>query len=273
MHNDKRTWMMWVVLGLAAAWCTSAVSQTGPVMLPDGSPLKGVEGRASKDGDRWQFVLDGPVRQGLRVLDKGTALELLPSAVLEALVADAAGRPGARYRLSGQVEVYRGHSYLFATSFVPLAEAGADANGVAPEQSSQGSDPNRTPGPAIAGKGDRLAIPDLIQKRMADYQALRQRSARGRAAPASRLLLDQVGVVVQDQQRTFFVTDGLGQNAMATVFEVLPCGTLESMERLQSQVPDPVRFCVAGWLTEYQGRSCLLLHRAVRDYDYGNFGR
>jgi hypothetical protein len=265
--------MIRVVTGLAVVCCSPAVSQTGPQPLPDGSLVKGVEGRLSKDGDRWLLELETPVGQGPTALNKGTALELLPSAVLEALVADAADGPQRRYRLSGQVETYRGRVYLFPTSFVPLASIATDANGVAASRSHQ--DPNRPPSPAVAGPADRLAIPEQIQKRLADYQAARQRSWRGRTVPPSRLqvLLDQVGVVVQDQQRTFFVTDGLGQNAMARVFEVLPCATLESMERLQLQAPEPVRFRVGGLLTEYQGRSCVLLHRAVREYDYGNLGR
>lgn len=267
--------MVRVATGLAAVWSSLAVSQTGPAALPDGSLLRGVEGRLSRDGDRWLLEPETPVRQGPATPDKGTALELLPSAVLEALVADAAGRPEGRYRLSGQVETYRGRAYLFATSFVPLASSVTDSNGVASPVPRQGEDPNRIPRPVAAGKGDRLAIPEQIERRLADYQAARQRSASGRTIPSStlRVLLDLVGVIVQDQQRTFFVADGLGQNAMARVFEVLPCGTLESMERLQSQVLDPVRFCVSGWLTEYQGRSCLLPHRAAREYDYGNFGR
>jgi hypothetical protein len=193
---------------------------------------------------------------------------------LEGLVADAGQRPEGRYRLSGQVATYHSHSYLFATSFVPLAAETPDANSPL-LLLNPGQDPNRAPGPVVPGKGDRLAIPEQIQKRLTDYQAHRQRAIVETTRAPSRLqvLLDQVGVVVRDQQRTFFVTDRLGQNAMAKALEILPCGTLESMERLQSQLPEPVRFRIAGLVTEYQGGTYLLLHRAVREYDYGNLGR
>jgi hypothetical protein len=257
-----------------AACCTLAASQTGSGTLPDGSLVQGVEGRLSKDGDRWRLELETRVRHGTKILDKGTALELLPSGALENLVADAGQRPGDRYRLSGQVATYRGWCTLFATSFLPLAAETPDANGPS-LLPNPGQDPNRTPGSALPGKGDRLAIPESIQKRLTDYQAHRQRAIGGTTRAPSRLqvLLDQVGVVVRDQQKTFFVTDRLGQNAMAKALEILPCGTLESMERVQSQSPEPVRFRIAGLVTEYEGGTYLLLHRAVREYDYGNLGR
>jgi len=264
MRSDRRQRMILAVTTLAAACCSLAASQTGPAVPPDGSLLKEAEGRLIRDNGRWLFEVQTP---GI-VPGKGKALDLLPSATLEALVADAAQRPEGRYRLSGQVETYHGRTYLFVTSFMPLTAGEADSNSVGTPLARQ--DPNPAP-----GKGDPLAIPEQIQKQLADYQAARQRSAKGTTtAPASLLvLLDQVGLLVQDQQRAFFVKDGLGQNATPGVFEVLPSATLESMERLQLQVPEPVRFRVGGLVTEYQGQSYLLLHRAVREYDYGNFGR
>jgi len=264
--------MVLAVAGLALMYGGLAASQTGAV-LPDGSLLKGVEGRVFQDGERWSLMLTTPVRYDGKALDAGTVLELLPSAGLEALVTDAAFNPGGRYRFSAQGATYRGRSSLFINLFVPLADA-ADSNGIALPPASHGEDPNRAAARHAAEKADPLAIPEDIQKKLAEYQATRQRSGQGMAAPMRvRVLLDQVGLLVQARPRTFFVTDGLGQNTMPEVFEPLPCGTLEFMERVQAGSPEPVRFRVAGVLTEYQGRSFLLLHRAVREYDHGNFGQ
>jgi hypothetical protein len=268
MGRQRRRQVILAAVGVAA-WCGLAASQTSPGVLPDGSPLKGVEGRLSKSGDRWLFELGTAVRQGPTLLDRGPTLEVLPSAVLEALVAG----PPDRVRLSGQVQTYRGRNYVFVTSFAPLAAADANTAPLPPPGPAR--DPNQASGPPPGGKADPLAIPESIQKKLAAYQATRQRSAKPApvAAAIPQVVVDEVGLIVHGQERTFFVTDSLGQNAMPRVFDLLPCGTLESMEHVQSQAAEPVRFRVAGLVTEYQGRSCLLLHRAVREHDYGNFGR
>jgi hypothetical protein len=245
-------------------------------MLPaDGRLIKAAEGRLVQSGDRWLLELEAAIRQGPLVLEKGKTLEILPSATLEALTAAATQRPADRVRLSGQIQTYHGRNYLFVLSFVSLATtaAEAEANSVPPPAADR--DPNREPAPAAAAKGDPLSIPESIQKRLAAYQAAR-RLAPPTTAPtpaAPQALLDQVGRILQDQGKTFFVADGLGQNAVSSVFELLPSGTLESMERVQSQTPEPVRFRVAGLATPYRQHRYLLIQRANLEHSYGNFGR
>jgi hypothetical protein len=243
------------------------------VLPADGRLIKAAEGRLVQSGGRWLLELEAAVRQGPLVLEKGKALEILPSATLEALATAATRRPADRYRLSGLIQTYHGRNYLFVLSSVPLSTTAAEANGVAPPVADR--DPNRGPAPPAAAKGDPLAIPESIQKRLAAYQASR-RLDPPTATPtpaAPQALLDQVGRIVQEQGRTFFVADGLGQNTASGVFELLPSGTLESMEHLQSQTPEPVRFRAAGLATQYQQHRYLLVQRATREHSYGNFGR
>jgi hypothetical protein len=274
----RRTGHPWIVLTLASlgAWSTLAASQAVPSLLPDGTLLKGIDGRVIRSGDRWLLEPEVGIRQGAAVLDKGKMLEILPSAALEALAAAAVQRPVDRYRLSGQIQTYHGRNSLFVLSFVALPAAAGDANSVTATAVDRVQEPNQVSGPNAAAKGDPLAIPEQIRKRLATYQATRQRqpSPTGTVAPASpRVLLDQVGLIVQDQGRTFFVTDGLGQNAQSRVFDLLPSGTLESMEHTQLQSAEPVRFRVAGLVTEYHKQPYLLVYRATREPHYGNFGR
>jgi hypothetical protein len=275
MTRGKRRWIVLSLTCLLARGGGAATSQAGPALLPDGSLLKGAQGWLTRSGDRWLLELETEIRQGPVLLEKGRTLEILPSASLEALVAAAARRPGDRYRVTGQVQTYHGGNTLFLLSYVPLAARESDPNGPKTPPVDQADEPNHATGVGSAAKGDPLAIPEQIQRRLATYRATRQRSGvtAPAQAPVPQILLDQVGLVIRDQGRAFFVTDGLGQNTLSKVFDLLPSGTLESMEHIQSQAAEPVRFRVSGLVTEYRGRSCLLLHRAVREHTYGNLGR
>jgi len=70
-----------------------------------------------------------------------------------------------------------------------------------------------------------------------------------------------------------FVFDALGRNIQQTTVLLLPCRALELAEQEQSAEPDPIRFKIAGIVTEYKGEKFLLLQRATRVYSHGNFVR
>jgi hypothetical protein len=70
-----------------------------------------------------------------------------------------------------------------------------------------------------------------------------------------------------------FVPYALGWNLSDIRYELLPCTALEQALHRQRQALDPIRFSVAGLVTEFKGKKYLLLQRAVVVYNYGNFGR
>jgi len=53
----------------------------------------------------------------------------------------------------------------------------------------------------------------------------------------------------------------------------IPLEALELTERKQATVPEPLRFKIAGIMTEYKGSSYLLLQKATRVYSHENFDR
>ncbi len=70
-----------------------------------------------------------------------------------------------------------------------------------------------------------------------------------------------------------FIPYTLGWNVSDVRYELLPCTALEETLRRQKAALDPMRFNVAGLVTEFQGKKYLLLQRAIIVYNYGNFGR
>ncbi len=123
-------------------------SKPRQMLLRDGFVLTGVDGRLvihdsnenSRESsfDRWSFEFDSNVSGGRGLIKAGTRLELLPSSVLERMIADANkdsnASPvrsktsetttipskqisnGASYRLWGRVTRYRGKNFIFPIS-------------------------------------------------------------------------------------------------------------------------------------------------------------
>ena len=70
-----------------------------------------------------------------------------------------------------------------------------------------------------------------------------------------------------------FAFDALGRNISRESLRLLPCEALERVERRQSIELEELKFQIAGIVTKYKDQKYLLLQRATRVYDYGNFAR
>ena len=68
-----------------------------------------------------------------------------------------------------------------------------------------------------------------------------------------------------------FVPDGWGWNVSPIRYELLPSSLLERTQMMVAASLDPIRFHVSGTVSVYEGVEYLILQRAVRAYDYGNF--
>ena len=86
------------------------------------------------------------------------------------------------------------------------------------------------------------------------------------------VLADVIGRIQSRQGCAVFVPDALGLNVSTIQYELLPCAALEQAQRMQAAWPEPIRFNVAGLVSEYEGKPVLLLQRVTRSYNVGNFG-
>lgn len=242
-------------------------------LIPDGTVIQAVDGTLVRNdsNDLWLFQFARDVNGVGGGLPASSSLEVLPSSILDSMVADANERLLPRYRLSAVVTRYRGANYLFPTYYLPLSKLrGAD-----------GSETIEEPADAIEPVSDgAMEIPDAVLERMRTRRQSRgpqRREADEPPAEAGRrarthVLVDRVGFIEFTEGNPTFVPDGLGRNVSQTRYELLPCSALEQAERRLAAFPQPIRFNVAGLVTEYQGQKYLLLQRAIRVYNYGNFG-
>jgi hypothetical protein len=267
--------------------------------LRDGFALMGIDGRlVTRDSnensressfERWPFQFDSDVSDGRGIVKAGASLEILPSSVLEKMIADANKESNANYRLWGRVTQYRGKNFIFPNYFLPLADTKE------PNLPTLQKSPQQENRPKINEPNDVLTIPkELIEKlpdrkKRIDHRTREQNSDKNRTDSGDKtksklkqdfFLAERCGFIRESGQETAkswrqvsFVPDAIGRTEAKTSLRLLPCAALEQAQRKQSAAPEALRFKATGIVTKFKGNDYLLLQRATRVYSHGNFGR
>ncbi len=285
-----------LVLGAGTTGKTSSTKRI--LVLPDGYMLRGVDGKLtepdSNDARFFEFELavssatgtDGTGRASI-----GVKLELLPSSVLERMIADANAGSATGYRLWARVTKYKGRNFIFPIKFLPLSEAIETPPATSqPSQTETQATQQEAEEPNPLGdalRHDELGIPKEILEKLktgtsSPSTGLEQperlvRAITGRPTQVKQnfMLVNRAGFLVkQADGGMVFSLNAFGQSAGSTggTIRLLPCQALEVTEQKQSFAPGMIRFIIAGIVTEYKGEQFLLLHRAIRAYNHGNFG-
>ena len=264
-------------------------------LLRDGFVMNGVDGNlvGPDSNDVWFFELASDVNDYRTVIKAGTKLELLPSSALEKMAADRKTRTTGAYRLwNSRVTKYKDRNYIFPNFFLPVSKVKKP-----PQKQDSSADAAIDPEPArelaVDDPNDVLAMPqEVVEKlrtrreRTADTvqqitDSNEVSTAKGKSPATQRhkqntdsVLVDRTGFLVeQDDGRFILVFDALGRNVQKLSLHLLPCAALELTELKQTGEPETVRFKIAGIMTKYKGKNYLLLEKATRTYNHGNFGR
>ena len=272
-----------LLVSTVAGRAAGGLKKTKPLM--DGFVLAGVDGKLrSADGndpDKWFFEFDSDVSDGKGLVKAGATIELVPSAAMEKMTQYAIRNTQYDIRLWGKVTKYGGRNFIFGIYFLPLSKVKRAESSTS--QKTQQKDNELT----INESNDVLAIPqEIIDKLKARPTVRTAQLRKGLALKQDFILADRTGFIsscvardaycekgkAQNTQYDF-VLDALGRNVPQVKLNLLPCEVLEKAEQRQSAEPEPIRFKVAGIVTKYKGENYLLLHRAERTYNHGNFGR
>lgn len=244
----------------------------GKTLLPDGFILRDVRGKLVRHDNNnvWLFKFNFAMNDKKEVPDINEALEVLSTSALEAAITDV-NLSTSGYRLWGRVTKYKSRNFLFPNYFLPISST-QEPNSSAPELSQE------TVQKTVQDSNDDLGIPQEILEKLRVRQrpppAARKLQDKQKIGRQDSILVDRMGFLVRQTDGTMvFNLDALGRGVQADSFSLLPCQTLEHAEQIQSAEPDPVRFRVAGIVTEYKDQIFLLLERATRVYSYGNFNR
>jgi len=287
MRGESRIVAAALVLSLAVAGFGGQ-----PVVvkaLPEATVLNAIDGKLLHvdANDTWWFELTDEVKGQTYRVASGTRFMLLPSAVLEQLIVDVNDRFTPAYRLSGQVTRYQGANFFLATYFLPLSKFKSDK----PEAGGR----KQTVKTGSVPTDPDLAIPPEILEKLKNGRPVRGplrkpsdgQPAKQPEAYLGRMLANRVGIIEAVGSRPqavgasslrppvygLFIPYALGWNVSEDQYELLPCTALEQAQQLQRGSMEPIRFNVAGLVTQFKGRQYLLLQRAAPVYNYGNFGR
>jgi hypothetical protein len=275
---------------LAGQAATGYGAQAGQkYLLPDGLVLKALDGKlvlrdSNEDPGRtvsgWSFELAADASDGVGVVRAGERLQVLPSAALEKMTADAKEDPRADYRLRARITKYKGENFIFPVEYTPIAPVTEPQPGGAADANSK---ERGEAGPAINEPNDVVAIPQEVMNRLRSLKntlpaARTEASADACGLRPDYLIGERTGLFADSQEKSTqrgrkagFVLDALGRNWPETRFVLLPCEALERAEAEQSATLERPRFKIAGIVTKYHGRDYLLLHKASRVYSYANF--
>ena len=251
----------------------------------------GVEGmvtRADEKKDRWLFTPDVDVSDGRGIIKAGQPIELLPSSTLEKITADieepkaatavrlwaTVTRYSNRYLLTGSVledisfhEDFFDKNFLLAWYFIPMSAIEEPQSKTETDESAA-----EAPAPAKQSQEDAIIPVDVMAmlkpKRMVNLAKLKKLDITGDV-----MLADRTGFVVSDQSGKVLKMDSLGRNVEDISFRLLPCEVLQRTERNLAASAYRQRYRVAGRVTKYKGEFYMLLQRAVRTYNHGNFAR
>lgn len=245
--------------------------QSGQTLLPEATVLSAVDGSLVHvdANDAWLFELAADVNRVDANVPAGTQFTLLPSAILERLIADVNDRSLPSYRLSARVTQYDGKNFLFPTYFLPLSKL---KDSSAPPDTAEPADAN------VGQVDPDLPVPEAVLEKFASHRLIRgprrEPTGTGPSPPVlGRMLVDTVGVIKPERERLTFIPYALGWNIGDVRYELLPCRALEQALRMQDQTLEPIRFNVVGVMAEFKGGKFLLLQRALPVYNYDNFGR
>jgi hypothetical protein len=226
------------------------------ITLRDGFVIDGIDGKISSQGDIWYFEVFEPLTDGRGVLATDSAVQILPSSMLEKL-AKAAGDENKSFRIWGKFTKYQNKNFIYLSYFLPVAEVNQPATELNPPDANEEK----------IIPDDVLAL--LRPKRTINLAELK----KPLSTEFDGIIADRTGFLRQDEKGFNFNFDALGRNIDSLSLPLLNCQILENMANQQSLSIIPVRFKISAIVTGFEGKNYLLLQRATRAYNHGNFAR
>jgi len=245
------------------------------LLLPEGLEFRQVEGtaRLHERTKAWRFVTAKTLSERKLAVPAETELTILPGKGLDKIIAYAGEGVSVPVRIDAIITQYRKTNFLYLFDAVPLtavAQASAPTETPAlPKEDAanilrMAADPNQT-----------SVIPPQILQRMLPSQrtdlARMEQSARQTESVSDTVIVSRTGRFIRRPSGSEFILDGFGRNISGRSYALLPCKTLEQVEKQMEQALDSYRYRVSGVVTTFRGKQFLLLQGAVRTYTHGNF--
>ena len=258
---------------LTAAPDTDAISPD-PATVPDpyveeGFFFDGIEGVLVRTGnsDIWKFAPNEDVFiTDERNYPAGKALPMLPCSVLEQMTEAAGNDTKMSVRLWALFTEYNKVNYLFGVYFLPLEETIAQSLPAVDETQT-----DDTEEPAAEPERDSI-IPENILKQIKSHKTPDLKKFQQISQVSGDLnLVGRSGHLIFKDDTRRFQPDAFGMKVDRTEYELLPSHMRGKAEMQMMTTPGRDRYNVSGLVTQYKGKTYMLLWRVARTYDHGNF--
>jgi hypothetical protein len=255
---------------LIAACAFGAVQKPAlDVMVEEGAFIDGVEGLLQKqaDADLWQFIPDKPIEITDKItVPAGTPLKMLPCSVLEQMTGLAGKENKLRVELSALFTRYKRINYLFSVFFIPTKDTAA------PPEPTPDVEDNEAEKDEPEPQEPESIIPTEILKQMKANKAPDLKKFQQIAEVTGDVhLIGRAGFLSKTNGSYTFSPDAFGRNIDSKQFLLLSNSMLATAEKEIASEPGRERYNVSGLVTEYKGKTYMLLRRASRTYTHGNF--
>ncbi|MCD6174450.1 MAG: hypothetical protein J7K65_01610 [Planctomycetes bacterium] len=254
---------------LITASVFGAVKKTPMPFVEEGAFFDGVEGLLKKtpDTDSWRFVPDEPIVITDKItIPAGTPLEMLPCSVLEQMTTLAGEENQIHIELSALFTNYKHKNYLFSVYFLPIKDD------TEPLESPAEPDPDKPEKAEPEPQEPESIIPTEILKQIKANKAPDLKKFQQIAQVTGDIhLIGRAGYLSKANGSYTFSPDGFGRNIDSKQFILLGNSMLAAAEKQMAAEPGQERYSISGLVTEYKGKTYMLLRRANRTYTHGNF--
>ncbi len=258
-----------IILLIAASVFGAAKKDAPALIVEEGAFIDGVEGLLKKEPktDLWQFVPDEPIEITDKItVPAGTPLKMLPCSVLEQMTTLAGEENQLRVELSALFTQYKHGNHLFSVFFLPIKDGDTQPEPT-PEPDGDKAE-NTEPEP----QEPESIIPTEILKQIKANKAPDLKKFQQIAEVTGDIhLIGRAGFLSKTNGRYIFSPDAFGRNIDDKQFLLLSNSMLATAEKEIASEPGRERYNVSGLVTEYKGKTYMLLRRASRTYTHGNF--
>lgn len=248
-------------------------------IIHEGTGLSSVRGKIHVPAENeLSFELLEDVNTPLQEIKAGRVIKFMPSSLLEKIEHYYKKRNTREIKLWGKVTKFRGENFIFPVYFLTLKQQ--QDEGEADEQEplaipepNEPRDAEKDPG--FNDPNDILSVPkDLlakIEKRpVVEPEKLDDEDIK---LEDDHVFTGRTGYIKERIGGYYiFEADSLGMNISDLRLYLLPSLALEKAAAIQARNLSEVMFETSGIVTEYKGKRYLLLQRAARKFNYGNFG-
>ncbi len=259
--NTKMSRMVMMAIALSVVFLNLTWARE---VLPEGLYLSDLQVTLVDpcDAGAWSLRVESPMKVSEHEIPVGTRWALLPTYALEVIVKSATEHTWRHWQLYGRLTAYQGRQYFYTERGRPIIPPAPEPN-----------EPSVAEPNGLAQAANALGIPEELVKRIDSRPSTRiPVQSLPTADMTDRVLVDRVGRLVHENGQCLFRFESLGRREAGPALRVLPSQIRERMEQMQATGSPGLRFRIAALKTEYRGQTELLLLRAVRVYNLGNFG-